>query len=189
VTGRIVRGLLFDLDGTLVDTAAANNRAYAAALAEAGITVEPDAIATAAAGRHWSEFLPGLLVGADRDIEAATVASRKGELYRAMLGETRLNATLVAFAASCRPATRTAIVTTASAASVDALLRQHEITELFDVIVVGEDVVRRKPDPEAYQLALARLGLVADECLAFEDSEVGIRSARAAELTVIRVAF
>ena len=58
---RVLRGLLFDLDGTLVDTAAANFGAYAAALREAGIVVETETIADVAAGRHWTEFLPDLL--------------------------------------------------------------------------------------------------------------------------------
>jgi beta-phosphoglucomutase len=187
--GRTLRGLLFDLDGTLIDTAAVNCGAYSAALAEAGIVVDPKEVAAVAEGRHWSEFLPDLLQRAGAAIEPATVARRKGELYRKMLGDTRLNGPLVALAASSRPHMRTAVVTTASEASVHALLQRHEIAELFDVIVTGDDVAHRKPDPEAYLLALDRLRLGPDECLAFEDSDVGVQSAHTAGIAVIRVVF
>jgi HAD superfamily hydrolase (TIGR01509 family) len=185
--GRVLKGLLLDLDGTLIDTAAANFGAYSAALAEAGIIVDPQAVAAAAAGRHWSEFLSGLIEAAGAGAEPEVVARRKGELYRQMLGATRLNEPLVALVASSRPHLRSALVTTASAASVHALLRLHGISGLFDVVVTGEDVSRRKPDPEAYRLAVARLGLAAEECLAFEDSDVGVASATAAGIAVIRI--
>jgi HAD superfamily hydrolase (TIGR01509 family) len=187
MTGRALKGLLFDLDGTLVDTSVANHGAYALALREAGVDVEPQGVAEAAAGRHWSEFLPELLQRAGATVDAAAVAHRKGELYRRMLGETRLNAPLVALAASSRPHMRTAVVTTASAASVHALLQSHEIGDLFDVVVTGDDVTHPKPHPEAYLLAVDKLGLTPSECLAFEDSEIGVRSAHAAGIAVIRV--
>jgi HAD superfamily hydrolase (TIGR01509 family) len=81
------------------------------------------------------------------------------------------------------------VVTTASSASVESLLRYHDIEAVFDVVVTGDDVTHRKPDPEAYLIALGRLGLAPDECVAFEDSDVGAQSAHAAGVDVIRVVF
>lgn len=52
------------------------------------------------------------------------------------------------------------------------------------VIVCGEDVIKKKPDPEAYQLALKRLGLSAQACIAIEDSRNGLISAQATGLEV-----
>jgi beta-phosphoglucomutase-like phosphatase (HAD superfamily) len=184
---RVLKGLLFDLDGTLIETSATNYGAYALALGEVGVDIEPQAVANAAEGRHWSEFLPLLLERAQATVLPAAIARRKGELYRQMLGETRLNAPLVALAVSSRPYMRSAIVTTASAASVHALLECHRIADLFDVVVTGDDVAHRKPDPEAYIVAVARLRLAPEECLAFEDSDVGVRSAKAAGIAVVRV--
>ena len=56
-----MRALLFDLDGTLIDSAEANYSAYARALHEVGAVVEPSEVARRAAGRQWREFLPELL--------------------------------------------------------------------------------------------------------------------------------
>jgi HAD superfamily hydrolase (TIGR01509 family) len=106
-----------------------------------------------------------------------------------MLGEVRLNLALFSLAASVRPGMKTALVTTASAESVRAIMRHFDLDHVFDLVITGDDVTRHKPDPEAYRLALARLGLEPHECLAFEDSDVGAASASAAGIAVVRVAF
>jgi HAD superfamily hydrolase (TIGR01509 family) len=186
---RRVRALLFDLDGTLIDSAEANCAAYSRALLEFGVRIEPDAVAKFSAGRQWRDFLPAILreAGVERDPQA--IASRKGELYRERVGELRLNGALLTLAASVGPHMRTALVTTASAESVRANLRHADANHVFDHVVTGDDVARHKPDPEAYLLALARLQFDPSDCLAFEDSDVGVASAEAAGIAVVRVRF
>lgn len=186
---RRLRALLFDLDGTLVDSARANHAAYAQALREVGVRIEPDDVARAAAGRQWRDFLPALLRSAGAEDDAEGVARRKGELYREMLGELRVNVALLALAESVGPDMKTVLVTTASAESVQAVLGHFDLGRTFDLVVTGDDVTRHKPDPQAYQLALARLQLDPQECLAFEDSDVGAASAEAAGVAVVRVTF
>jgi HAD superfamily hydrolase (TIGR01509 family) len=84
---------------------------------------------------------------------------------------------------------RTALVTTASSLSVSALLHHFALEQVFDVVVAGDDVTRHKPDPEAYRLAITRLGVPAEECLAFEDSDGGIAGAAAAGVAAVRIVF
>jgi HAD superfamily hydrolase (TIGR01509 family) len=184
-----LRALLFDLDGTLVDSARANYAAYSRALLEFGARIEAQTVAEAAAGRQWRDFLPALLRGAGVHGDPAAVARRTGDLYREMLGQVRLNRALISLAESVRPGMKTALVTTASAESVRAIMRQFDFDHVFDLVITGDDVTRHKPDPEAYRLALARLGLEPHECLAFEDSDVGAASASAAGIAVVRVTF
>jgi len=186
--GRIA-ALLFDLDGTLVDTSAANYEAYSRALAEIGVSMEPRAIAVMAADRQWREFLPDLLRDAGVEADPTEIARRKGELYRATIGSVRVNRPLLGLAAAVRPEIRTALVTTASAVSADAILEHFGMRILFDVVVTGDDVARHKPDPEAYRVAAERLAIPAAACLVFEDSEVGAESAIAAGMSVVRVRF
>jgi beta-phosphoglucomutase len=184
-----IRALLFDLDGTLVDSAEANYSAYSRALADFGVHVESRVVAEIAADRQWREFLPELLRRAGVDEDPSRIAGRKGELYRSAIGGLRINTPLLGLVAAVRPALRTALVTTASAVNVGAILSHFGIRELFDVVVTGDDVVSHKPDPEAYRVAVERLSVPAEDCLAFEDSDTGAASAAAAGLPVVRVRF
>lgn len=169
--------LLVDMDGTLVETSAANFAAYAAALAEVGVTVARAEFDAVAAGRNWRQFLPGLL--GDRAALAAQVAARKAVLYPGFAPLTRVNPGLVQLIASFRQGGRAALVSTASRANIDTILRHHGLVDLFDEIVSGNDVRAHKPDPEAYRLAAARLRLTPQACLVIEDSDIGIRAAEA----------
>lgn len=183
----VTRALLIDLDGTLVDTAGANRAAYARALAEVGVHVEPDALAPRVDGRNWRQFLPELLAEAGVTADPAAIAQRKATLYADAAVATHPNAALVALLVASRPALATALVTTASARNAHAVLAAHGLAPLFDVIITGDDVAEHKPHPAAYQLAAARLGLVPGECVAFEDSAIGAASAEAAGIPVLRV--
>src|SRR5262249_4355470 len=60
--------------------------------------------------------------------------------------------------------------------------RSTRLLEYFELVLTHGDYLRAKPDPDPYLTALARLGLRADDCLAIEDSERGLRAARAAGL-------
>jgi len=81
-----------------------------------------------------------------------------------------------------------AIVTTTSRSNVDALVAAtlgEEGLARFATVVCAEDAPQKKPHPEAYHVALERLGLSGPQTLAIEDSPAGVRAARAAEVPVI----
>ncbi|NJL07127.1 MAG: HAD family phosphatase [Methylacidiphilales bacterium] len=183
-----VKAVLVDLDGTLADTEAASAAAYADALAEIGVGVSAADLAGRAHGRHWSQFLPEILASVGSTVSPEAVAGRKTEIYQARLARIRINGALAGLIAFVRPMCRTGLVTTAAAGTVAALLTGHGLDGHFDVVVTGDDVEFRKPHPEAYLRAAHLLGVAPQECLVFEDSEVGIASARAAGAQVIRVA-
>ncbi|MBL8289113.1 MAG: HAD-IA family hydrolase [Rubrivivax sp.] len=83
-----------------------------------------------------------------------------------------------------------AVVTTTSRANVQALLKRHfggSPCGPFDLVLCGEDVAAKKPDPEVYLRALAALRLRPPEALAIEDSPGGVAAARAAQVPVVVV--
>jgi len=83
---------------------------------------------------------------------------------------------------------RLAIATTTAPSNVEYLLSSNlgeEALDWFDVIAAGDIVENKKPSPEIYQLVLQEMGLKANECIAFEDSENGCLSATGAGLPVI----
>lgn len=179
------RALLVDLDGTLVDTADANFAAYAEALGEVGVAVDRAVFDQVATGRHWCQFLPVLL--GDSGADPAGIAARKQDIYPALAARTRPNHALLDLVVAARATHRLGLVTSASRPSVTAVLAAHGLETLFDTIVTGSDVAEPKPSPEPYLLAAARLGVRPDRCLAVEDSDVGIESARRAGMAVLRV--
>jgi HAD superfamily hydrolase (TIGR01509 family) len=180
------KALLVDLDGTLVDTRTANYLAYSEALAAVGVAVERSRWDEIAEGRNWKQFLPALLQGVP-EAGPERVAAHKAELYPTKLTHSHANEALVALIRGGRGTWRTALVTTASAANADAVLRHHRLDDLFDVRVTGGDVERHKPYPDAYRLAAERLDVAPDVCLAFEDSDIGVAAATAFGAACLRV--
>nr|WP_246215333.1 HAD family phosphatase [Modestobacter muralis] len=182
---RSVQALLFDLDGTLVDTREANHLAYRDAFAEFGHELTPEQFATTW-GRDSRDFIPDLLPGVDQ-AEVDGIRAAKSRLYAAELHRTTVNEALVAFLRLMAPTHRTALVSTAKSGNGRQILEVHGLTPLFDVVVWGDEVARSKPDPEGYLRALDLLGADAGRSLAFEDSATGRAAAVAAGLAVLEV--
>ncbi len=84
---------------------------------------------------------------------------------------------------------RTAVVTSSNMPKMESVFRyQPSFKSLFDAILTSEDFERSKPDPDCYLKAARRLGIQNDECIVFEDSFNGLRSGRAAGMTVVGLA-
>lgn len=200
-----LEALIFDVDGTLADTERDGHRvAFNEAFAELGLDW------------HWSVGLYGRLLGvtggkeriryflehfltdfeapADLDGFIAELHRRKTERYSALLraGRIRLRPGVERLLREARKAgLKLAVATTTTPSNVVALLEANlgpESVGWFSVIAAGDVVPAKKPAPDVYHYALRRLGLPAERCLAFEDSDNGLRAARAAGLrTVITV--
>lgn len=81
---------------------------------------------------------------------------------------------------------KTAVVTSSNIPKMQSVYRQRpEFRELFDEILTSEDFERSKPDPDCYLKAAQRFGATPEECVVFEDSFNGLKSGRAAGMTVI----
>ena len=88
-----------------------------------------------------------------------------------------------------RKGVKTAVVTSSNIPKMESVYRQRpEFKELFDEILTSEDFERSKPDPDCYLKAAARFDAKPEECVVFEDSFNGLKSGRAAGMTVIGLA-
>lgn len=184
-----LRAIMVDLDGTLAHTAAANVAAYAQALSSSGVIVTAGELELLIGGRHWTQFLPAVLAAANSSADPARIAAHKTEIYAANLKQIEINTGLVRLLEASRMHLKTALVTSASRASTTALLAAHDLTPFFDVVVTGDDVENHKPHPEAYHLAAEQLHVQPGETLIYEDSDIGVASAKAFGGHVIRVVF
>jgi HAD superfamily hydrolase (TIGR01509 family) len=196
-----VQALLFDVDGTLADTERDGHRvAFNRAFAEAGLDWVWDVplygeLLAVTGGkermRHYVErYRADFRRPPDFDDLIIRLHARKTVHYT----------TLVAAGVPLRPGVRRllaearaqrvrlAIATTTTADNVTALLDHALAPEgerWFDVVGAGDVVTRKKPAPDIYRYVLERLELEPGDCVAFEDSENGVRSARAAGLPVV----
>lgn len=177
--------LLFDLDGTLVDSDAAHLRAFQRVFAAHGVAVDRQSYFRSIHGSDNSaigrDFLPHL-----SEAERAATLAAKEARYRHDLGSIEPIAgvgALLDFAATW--SLRCAVVTNAPRANVEAVLGALGLAARLPVWVIGVELPRAKPDPLPYQTALMRLGAEAGRSIAFEDSLSGLRSALGAGLMVV----
>lgn len=181
-----LKGLFFDLDGTLVNTYEADFMAYRDAIEEAtGITIEHDAF-MATNGMEMKKKLEILTPDITHD-QVSQVAAGKKKYYKNYLHKTIPNESLIAFLKDMAEYHTTALVTTAKQQNAEAVLNEYGIANVFDVKIFGDGVSSPKPDPESYLKALEATGLLADEVLAFEDSQTGIDAAHAAGIKTVHI--
>ncbi|HEY1814128.1 MAG TPA: HAD family phosphatase [Kofleriaceae bacterium] len=183
----MIRGILFDLDGTLVDSERETAEAMARALERgAGIVVDQydrDFII----GRSWLAIYDSLKarhpeLAWTRTETIAHVAAMREEVL-AEMGLTVLPGVRETLAWTS--ALKRAIVTGSSRLEVQQVL--PHLGAHFDTIVAAEDVARSKPAPDGYEKAIGALGLSPRECLVVEDSEAGITAGRDAGCLVLAV--
>ena len=80
-----------------------------------------------------------------------------------------------------------AIASGASTNEIRTTLEYHELTPFFQAVISGDHVVNNKPSPDVYQLAISRLGLNPNECIAVEDTDSGQQAAEAAGIPCLRL--
>ena len=186
----VIRGFLFDLDGTLVDSERETAEAMARALSRHHAIEIAQYDRDFIIGRSWIAIYESLkerypeLTWSRAETIAKTAAMRDEVI--AELGITVLPGAKQVLGWT-RAAHKRALVTGSSRAEVKQVLPHLGADAAFDVIVAAEDVQRSKPAPDGYQAALAALGLAAHECIVIEDSEAGITAGREAGCHVLAV--
>lgn len=194
--------IIFDVDGTLAETERHGHRvAYNQAFDELGAgwewsdTLYGDLLqiegGTERLAHYLAEYQPDFTPENGRGDFVGTAHARKNVHYRALLeaGEVPLRAGVRRLIEEARAAgMRLAIASSSLRANVCALLTtaiDPDAEQWFEVIVSGDDVARKKPDPEVYRRVLERLDLPASACIAIEDSENGCRAAVACGIATI----
>ena len=134
------------MDGTLFDTVPANQAAYAVALAPYGVSLSVEDFALHCNGRYYRDFLGELLGGDEAKIDA--VHDAKLAAYPALFHRIRENTALFSLLQTLRADYHTALVTSATRCSVEAILRYFHRENCFDLLLTNVEVPHKKPAPD-----------------------------------------
>lgn len=179
-------GVVFDLDGVIVDSNPIHSRSWRVYLRRQSIEA-PQGFDQKMFGRRNDEIVRQVF-GAD--VDAAEVwrhGAAKEELYREMMGpvlDEHLVPGLRSFLERHHDVPM-GVATNAEQANADFVLGSGGLRRYFRVVVHGGQVARPKPDPEIYLRAANLLGLRPANCIVFEDSLAGVEAARAAGARVV----
>jgi HAD superfamily hydrolase (TIGR01509 family) len=178
---------LFDCDGTIVDSMPLHYIAWKTALAEWNC-IYPEDLFYAWGGKPTREIISDLnkMNGLSMPVEA--VAVRKEELYFALLPQLQAIPEVMEIIEAEQGRIPFAVVSGGRRNSVERSLSVLGLMGRFETIVGSEDYVNSKPAPDAFLVAAERLGVAPADCLAFEDTELGIAAATAAGMATVKIA-
>ncbi|MGC8624862.1 MAG: HAD family hydrolase [Phycisphaerae bacterium] len=183
--GRI-RGLIFDCDGTLVDTMPVHYYAWQMALREAGIPLAEEEFYRLA-GMPTLKIAQALARHHKSTMTGEEIAHRKEEAYIQKIPEIKLIEPVVDIAR--RESGRRGLVVASGGLHriVDLQLQVAGLAELFPIVICADDVEHGKPAPDSFLLAARRMGVKSDQCVVYEDGELGFQAAAAAGMICIDV--
>lgn len=187
----VLKAVLFDHDGTLVDSEGVHYQMWLEVLKPYGVSISAEQYMQIYSGMPTVDNAIDLIQRFQLAASVNELVAKKLAIAHAYLENNAFP--LMAGAQDIldyfqqQPTIQQAIVTGAGAQIVNATVRTHQLAAYFATIVSFDDVAQSKPAPDCYLLALQRLGLAAAECIAIEDTEHGVAAAVSAAIPCIAI--
>lgn len=183
----MLAALLYDLDGTIADTDPVHYIAWQDVLQESDVQINETIYKQRMSGRTnppiIAEFLPQLSAA-----ESERLADRKEARFRELAEQLQPMAGLQELINwGKQNSLKQAVVTNAPRENARFMLNVLKLDQVFDRIILADDLGIGKPDPAPYLYALKEFGISADQAIAFEDSPSGVQSAVAAKIPTIGI--
>ncbi|AYV49728.1 phosphatase [Caulobacter flavus] len=180
------KALIFDCDGTLVDSLALYAVAWPAGLRSTGHAMEASWYLERG-GFSGDMLMDAFEQEVGQTLDRAQVMKTVWATYQAGVGELTEIAAVTAIARRFHGRLPMAVASSGPSDFVRLSLKSLGLDALFDAIVTVEDVAAAKPAPDLFLEAARRLGVAPDDCLVFEDSIQGLQAAKAAGCQAIDV--
>jgi beta-phosphoglucomutase len=184
----MLKGIIFDLDGVIVDSHAAHKKAWRALLSSQGREVEETALDFVVEGHRREEILRHFL-GQLSEQELRRFAEMKRELFAAVAHEVKTIPGVVEFVRAATDAgLALAVGTSAGRKRAQEMLESFGLKSYFKTIISGDDVLAGKPDPAVFSQAAEELGIAAEDLLVCEDAVLGVQAAKRAGMKCLAIA-
>ena len=176
-----IRAILFDLDGVVIDSEPAHERSLIESSDRLGrrITLLETKQFKGSTELDCARILQKLTGSAETDL--SRIVQLRIEVFRNLFKEINLVEGVLPFLCQCKTKKWPIALTTSAQREMQELaFRQFGLSNYFDVVVTGNDITHGKPHPEPYLKTAEKIGYPPTQCLVIEDSQNGVRSAKAA---------
>lgn len=178
----MIQGVLFDMDGVLVDSEEFICQAAIAMFKEKGVDVKPEDFLPFV-GKGENQYLGGVAEKHNFPVDIEKVKARTYQIYEEIVrGKLKALPGVKDFIEKAKTRNlKIAVATSADRIKMLVNLENIGLSEdMFDATVNGLEVERKKPFPDIFELAAQKLGLKANQCLVVEDAVSGVKAAKAA---------
>jgi beta-phosphoglucomutase len=183
----MLKGIIFDLDGVIVDSHAAHKQAWRELLASLGREVSEAQLEFVVEGHKRDEILQHFLGDLDAE-EVQRLGKLKDEFYCRLAHNVKVISGVVEFVARAQSAgLPLAVATSAGRKRAEATLRDFGLIGSFRAVVTGDDVRAGKPDPAVFQRAAEGLGFAPEDLLVCEDAVAGVQAAKSAGMRCLGI--
>jgi beta-phosphoglucomutase family hydrolase len=182
----MIKGLVFDCDGTLADTMPLHWIAWSSIVQKYGLQFTEDRF-YALGGVPSRDILKMLSEEQKIPIDHLAVSLEKENAYLPLLPQVEPVHEIVAIARENHGQMPMAVASGGVKPIITQVLEHLGIRNMFDAIVTSEDVTRQKPAPDIFLEAARRIGVRPENCRAFEDTDLGMQAIRAAGMDAVDV--
>nr|WP_278991837.1 fructose-1-phosphate/6-phosphogluconate phosphatase [Plesiomonas shigelloides] len=181
------QGLIFDMDGTIIESLPAHRQAWEEVLGRYGLPYEPEFMASQSGAPTW-QIASSILTRHGADLDPRLIAKQKADAVELLLFDLCRPLPLIEDVVKAYHGRRPMAVGTGSETAVaEALLCHMGLRDYFAALVGANDVQAHKPAPDTFLLCAEKLGIAPQHCVVFEDAEFGLQAARRAGMDVVDV--
>lgn len=179
-------GLIFDMDGTILDTEPTHRKAWHEVLGRYGLRYDLQAMIALNGSPTW-RIAQSVIELNQADLDPHSLAREKTAAVKMMLLDSVRPLPLIEVVKAWHGRRPMAVGTGSESAIAEALLNHLDLRRYFDAVVAADHVEHHKPAPDTFLLCAERMGVAPEKCVVFEDADFGIQAAQAAGMDAVDV--